>query len=130
MTDTNALLEQAKTLSAQNDEPKAQQILLQLLKSEPHNSAALYMLGGSYFCAAKYPEAAVIFEQLVLMFPDEGKASVGLYNALWHQGKATEAVTEIKRFLHAADPKVERDTIAAYLNIIETLSADHSKAAQ
>lgn len=128
MTDSTLLIEQAKTESAKKNEPKAQEILLDLLRKEPHNSTALYMLGGSYFCSDKLAEAVVIFEQLVLMFPGEGKASTGLYNALWQQGKATEAVTEIKRFLENADPKSERDTMAAYLQIIETLSADDSQA--
>lgn len=129
MTDINILLQQAKAESDQKNEAKAQQLLLDILRKEPHNSAALYMLGGSYFCDEKYPEASVIFEQLVLMFPDEGRASTGLYNALWKQSKATEAVTEIKRFLETADPKVERETVLSYLKIIETLSADDSQPA-
>ena len=124
-TDNNvALLEQAKAASAEQNEARVQGLLLDLLRSEPHNSSALYMLGGSYFCEEKYPEATVIFEQLVLMFPGEGKASTGLYNALWKQEKMTEAVTEIKRFLENADPKEEKDAIRAYLRIIETLSAN------
>jgi len=85
MSDTAELLEKAKNESANGNEPKVQEILLDLLRQEPHNTAALYMLGGSYFCSEKYAEAAVIFEQLVLMFPGEGKASTGLYNALWKQ---------------------------------------------
>lgn len=128
MTDNTALLEQAKAASDNNNEKKAQEILLDLLRKEPHNSAALYMLGGSYFCDEKFAEAMVIFEQLILMFPGEGKASTGLYNALWQQGKATEAVTEIKRFLENTDPKIERETVAAYLQVIETLSADETQA--
>ena len=86
------------------------------------------MLGGSYFCSNKHAEAAVIFEQLVLMFPGEGKASTGLYNALWQRGKATEAVIEIKRFLENADSNEERETIKGYLQLIETLSADETQA--
>jgi len=128
MTDNTELLEQAKKESANQNEPEAQKILLGLLRKEPHNTAALYMLGGSYFCSDKYAEAVVIFEQLVLMFPGEGKASTGLYNALWQQKKATEAITEIKRFIENADPKLERETITAYLQVIETLSADETKA--
>ena len=104
MTDTTQLLEQAQQQSAASNEPAVQKILLDLLRKEPCNTAALYMLGGSYFCSNKHAEAAVIFEQLVLMFPGEGKASTGLYNALWQQGKATEAVIEIKRFLENAGP--------------------------
>ena len=121
-------LEQAQQQSAASNEPGAQKILLDLLRKEPANTAALYMLGGSYFCSHKHAEAVIIFEQLVLMFPGEGKASTGLYNALWQRGKATEAVIEIKRFLENADPNKERETIKGYLQLIETLSADETQA--
>lgn len=124
MSDSEAMLLEAKAASDEKNEPRAQGILLELLRTEPHNSAALYMLGGSYFCEGKYPEAAVIFEQLVLMFPDDGKASTGLYNALWSQGKIMEAVTEIKRFFENADPAIEQDAIRNYKRIIETFSAE------
>ncbi len=128
MTATEELLHRARECSLCGDEPGAQQILVDLLHNDPHNSSALYMLGGSYYCSEKYPEAVVIFEQLVLMFPGDGKASTGLYNALWSLNKATEAVTEIRRFLETANPKLERDTILSYLQIIETLNADDSHA--
>lgn len=128
MTEITDLLAQAKAESDNQNEARAQEILLDILRQEPHNTAALYMLGGSYFCEKKHTEAAVIFEQLVLMFPGEGKASTGLYNALWAQQKATEAVTEIKRFLENANPKEEKETIVAYIRVIETLSADDQAA--
>ena len=128
MSDSEAMLLEAKAASDENNEPRAQGILLELLRAEPHNSPALYMLGGSYFCEGKYPEAAVIFEQLVLMFPGDGKASTGLYNALWSQGKVVEAVTEIKRFFENADPSIEQDAIRNYKRIIETLSAEDKSA--
>lgn len=128
MSDSEAMLLEAKAASDENNEPRAQGILLELLRAEPHNSAALYMLGGSYFCEGKYPEAAVIFEQLVLMFPGDGKASTGLYNALWSQGKVMEAVTEIKRFFENADPTIEQDAIRNYKRIIETLSVEDKSA--
>ncbi|MEQ9021900.1 MAG: hypothetical protein RLN82_03960 [Pseudomonadales bacterium] len=124
MSDSEAMLLEAKAASDEKNEPRAQGILLELLRTEPHNSAALYMLGGSYFCEGKYPEAVVIFEQLVLMFPGDGKASTGLYNALWSQGKIMEAVTEIKRFFENADPAIEQDAIRNYKRIIETFSAE------
>ena len=124
MSDSDAMLLEAKAASDENDESRAQGILLELLRAEPHNSAALYMLGGSYFCEKKYPEAAVVFEQLVLMFPGDGRASTGLYNALWNQGNVVEAVTEIKRFFENADPTLEQDALRNYKRIIETLSAD------
>lgn len=127
MTDNNQLLKEAKAASDDNNEAKAQGILLDLLRGDPHNSAALYMLGGSYFCEEKYAESQVIFEQLVLMFPGDGKASTGLYNSLWSQSKAEEAVGEIKRFFQNADPKIERDTLSTYVRIIETLSADDNQ---
>jgi len=124
MNDSDAMLLEAKAASDEKNEPRAQGILLELLRAEPHNSAALYMLGGSYFCEEKYPEAAVVFEQLVLMFPGDGKASTGLYTAQWSQGKHMEAVAEIKRFFENADPSMEQDAIRNYKRIIETFSAE------
>lgn len=128
MLDIEKQLELAKGFSDQSDEPKVQEVLVELLKQEPHCSPALFMLGGSYFCTQSFNEAAVIFEQLVLMFPGDGKASTGLYNARWQAGKVTEAVAEIKRFIQSADRETERETIDAYLRIIGTFSADETSA--
>ena len=118
MLDIEKQLELAKALSAKGDESQAQDMLVQLLKQEPHCAPALFMLGGSYFCTQSFNEAAVIFEQLVLMFPGDGKASTGLYNARWKAGKVTEAVEEIKRFIQSADRQAERETIEAYLRCL------------
>lgn len=128
MTEIEQKLELAKTHAARSEEQQAQEILLEVLKQEPHCSTALFMLGGSYFCSERYDEAAVIFEQLVLMHPTDGKASTGLYNARWQAGMQTEAVEEIKRFIQSADRSLEQETINAYLRIIETLSADDSRS--
>lgn len=126
MLDVDKQLLIAKGLSAQKDEKKVQEVLIALLQQEPHCSPALYMLGGSYFSTEKFAEAVVIFEQLVLMFPEDGKASTGLYNARWKSGQLTEAMEEIKRFLEHADPVAERQTVQAYLRIAETLSSENS----
>lgn len=117
----------AKRFSSEGSEAKAQDVLLELLSNEPHNSAGLFMLGGSYFCDEKYAESVVIFEQLVLMFPGDGKASTGLYNALWSLGRVTESLEEIKRFIQNADKVAERNTIETYLRIVETFSADENQ---
>lgn len=128
MSDFEEQLAQAKEFSAKNEEPQAQEILLEVLKKEPHCSPALFMLGGSYFCSKNYAEAAVIFEQLVLMYPGDGKASTGLYNARWQAGQVTEAIEEIKRFIQNSDRVAERETIEAYLRIVETFSVDDKQA--
>lgn len=127
MLDIEKQLELAQTYSAQGEEPKVQELLIALLQQEPHCSPALFMLGGSYFFTKNFNEAAVIFEQLVLMYPSDSKASTGLYNARWQAGKVTEAVEEIKRFIQAADREEERETIDAYLRIIGTFSADETQ---
>lgn len=117
----------AKKLSSEGSEAQAQEVLLELLSAEPHHSAALFMLGGSYYCDEKFSESVVIFEQLVLMFPGDGKASTGLYNALWNLGRVTESLEEIKRFIQNADRVAERSTIETYLRIVETFSADEDQ---
>jgi len=121
-------LERARELSAQGEEEQAQTLLLDVLREQPHSSAALSMLAGSYFCTEKYVEAIVLFEQLVLMFPSSGKASVGLYNSHWQSGQSMQALEEIKRFLQVADRKTEQETVSAYMRIIETLSADDAQS--
>ena len=116
-------LQQAKTLSSEAKEAEAQKILLEVLREEPHHLAALFMIGGSYFCTEKFAEAAIIFEQIVLMQPGDSNASTGLFNALWQQNKPVEALEEIKRFLETADRILERETVSSYLKIVDTLSA-------
>ena len=124
MSEIEKKLELARDFSSKKEEKKAQEILLEVLKQEPHCSPALFMLGGSYFCEENFNEAAVIFEQLVLMYPADGKASTGLYNALWQAGKTVDAVQEIKRFMENTDPVAERETVDAYMRIIETFAVD------
>ena len=124
MSNVVAQLERAQVLAEQGNESEVQHLLLNLLREQPHQQAALFMLGGSYYVSGKYAESAVIFEQLVTMLPGDGKVSTGLYNALWKQGKMVEAVTEIKRFFQTADRQSEKQTVDTYLKILETLSAD------
>lgn len=128
MSDTQALLEAAKQHAETGDEAAVQSTLIELLQQEPHDQTALRMLGGSFFVTEKYTEAAVIFEQLVLMLPTDGAASIGLHNTLWKLGRNTEAVEEIRRFFEVADRVLERDTLLAYRRIIETLSASEDGA--
>ena len=117
-------LNQARTLSEQGDEEGAQKLLLALLKEQPLDQAALLMLAGSYYLSTRYAESEILFGQLITMLPGDGKVSIGLYNALWQQGKVTEAVGEIKRFFQTADRRAEASTFSAYMKILETLSVD------
>lgn len=130
MSDLEKKLELARGYSDNKEESKAQEILLEILKQEPHCSPALFMLGGSYFCEQNFKEAIVVFEQLVLMYPADGKASTGLYNALWQSGQVVEAVQEIKRFMENTDPIAERETVEAYMRIIETFAVDDQQSMQ
>ncbi len=124
MSDKERSLEQARTLveSGKNDE--ARFCLLESLKKDPNNHAALLMLGGSYFTEEKYSEAEMVFERLILMEPGEGKFSIALFNTLWKSDRTEEALEEIKRFMSTADSVKEKETFDQYMDIMNSIADD------
>ena len=124
MSDKEKSLEQARSLieSGKNDE--ARFCLLESLKEDPNNHAALLMLGGSYFTEEKYSEAEMVFERLILMEPGEGKFSIALFNTLWKSDRTEEALEEIKRFMSTADPVKEKETFDQYMEITNSIADD------
>ncbi len=114
-------LEEAKSLLESNDSDKARVILLEVLKEEPNNQTVLMMLGGAYFYEKKFAEAEMVFERLVLAEPKLGQVSIALFNSLMAQGRHEEAVDEIRRFISAADPIVERETLEKYAEISKAI---------
>lgn len=115
-------LDQARTLLQTGKSEEARLQLLELLKQEPDNQAALLMLGGSYFGSEKYQEAEMVFERLILMEPGRGEFSIALFNTLWKQGRKDEALEEIKRFMVTADKVKEQATIQQYTSIIKDMA--------
>ncbi|MCH8263020.1 MAG: tetratricopeptide repeat protein [Proteobacteria bacterium] len=105
-----------------NDE--AQMYMLELLKEDPNNHAALLMLGGSYFVEEKYSESEMVFERLILMEPGEGRFSIALFNALLKAGRTEEALEEIWRFVLNADRAKEKATIDQYMKITNLIAED------
>ncbi len=124
MSDKEKSLEQARLFveSGKNDE--AQYCLLESLKEDSDNHAALLMLGGSYFVDEKYSEAEMVFERLILMEPGEGKFSIALFNTLWKSDRTEEALEEIKRFMSTADSVKEKETFDQYMEITNTIADD------
>ena len=86
----------AKSLLEGNDSDEARIVLLELLKDDANNQAALLMLGGIYFYEKKFAEAEMVFERLVLAEPGLGQVSIALFNTLMMQGRQEEAVEEIR----------------------------------
>ena len=115
------LLQKAKQFVDANQHDEARMCLLEVLKEEPSNKAALIILGGSYFSMEKYAEAEMVFERLILLEPGIGQFSIGLFNTLWRLNRQEEALEEIKRFLSHADQEVENDTIGQYIAIINQI---------
>ena len=115
------LLQKAKQFVDANQHDEARMCLLEVLKEEPSNKAALIILGGSYFSMEKYAEAEMVFERLILLEPGIGQFSIGLFNTLWRMKRQEEALEEIKRFLSHADQEVENDTIGQYIAIINQI---------
>lgn len=120
--DYTEILEKARTMleSGQNDE--ARMLLLEVLKEDPENQAALLILGGVYYVTERLSDAEMVFERLVLMQPGAGAVSIALFNTLWKLGRHQEALEEIKRFFSVADRDKEKETIAQYIAITEQLS--------
>jgi tetratricopeptide (TPR) repeat protein len=116
-------LSQARELTEAGKHDAARMCLLKLLEREPDNQAALIMLGGAYFSLAKYTEAEMVFERLILMAPGIGKYSIALFNTMWKLGRHEEALEEIKRFMNQADKQTEKETVAQYIAITKELGA-------
>ncbi|MFC1748262.1 tetratricopeptide repeat protein [Pseudomonadota bacterium] len=115
--DIDQILLQARTLTESGKDEDARMLLLELLKEEPNNKAALLMLGGAYFSLEKFQEAEMVFDRLVTMEPGTGKFSVALFNALWKMGREEDGLREVHRFLTTADKAEERETIEQYVAI-------------
>ncbi len=116
------ILAEARSLSEADRNDDARMLLLELLKEEPNNQAALLMLGGAYFCSDKFKEAEMIFERLVLAAPGVGEFSIALFNTLWKLERQEEGLEEIRRFLAVADKEQERETIDQYVAITKKLA--------
>ncbi len=123
-SDTEKKLAEARSLIDLGKNDEARFCLLELLKDDANNHAALLMLGGSYFTGGKYSEAEMVFERLVLMAQGEGKFSIALFNTLWKSGRTEEALEEIRRFLSIADSDKERETFDQYLQITNSIADD------
>ena len=108
--------------AGKNDE--ARMCILELLKEDPNNYAALLILGGSYFVEEKYSESEMVFERLILMEPGEGRFSIALFNTLWKVGRTEEALEEIRRFMSNADREKEKVTIDQYMKITNSIAED------
>lgn len=116
-SDINQTLQQARTLTESGKDEEARLLLLELLKEDPNNQAALLILGGAYFGLEKYQEAEMVFDRLVTMDPGTGKFSIALFNTLWKMGREEDGLREIHRFLKTADKAAERETIEQYIAI-------------
>lgn len=121
---TEQNLHKARRLSEAGHHEQSRMALLEILKDEPDNTAALMMLGGSYFTGEKYAEAEMVFERMVLLAPTTGQVSIALFNTLWKLERFEEALEEIKRFMKQADPVIEKETFDQYAEITRSLETD------
>ena len=79
------------------------------------------MLGGAYFVDENFREAKVVFERLVTIEPGSGQFSIALFNTLWRLQQTEEALDEIRRFMAVADKVTEKETLAQYLSVLESI---------
>lgn len=128
IVDAEKLLGQARTLTESGKKEEARMCLLNLLKDESENIAALLMLGGSYFESNDLKEAKLVFQQLIKIKPGIGLYSIALFNALWRLNETDEALEEIRRFILKADKVTEKDTIAQYLSTLRAIESNNQSA--
>jgi predicted Zn-dependent protease len=117
-------LEHARSLVKADKNEDARMCLLELLKQDANNHAALWMLGGSYFIDEKYSEAEIVFERLIIREPDAGKFSIALVNTPWKSDRTAEALEEIKRFMSTADAVKGKEAFDQYMKITDSIADD------
>lgn len=122
--DIEQTLRQARAFADTGNHNDARGLLLEVLTEDSDNQAALLMLGGEYFSAARYTEAEMVFERLILQSPEKGQFSIALFNTLWKMERHEEALEEIKRFLAIADQDEEAIIIKQYAEITKNISGD------
>ena len=122
--DIEQTLRQARAFADTGNSDDARSLLLEVLTEDPDNQAALLMLGGEYFTSAKYSEAEMVFERLILQSPGKGQFSIALFNTLWKMDRHEEALEEIKRFMAIADQDEEAEIIKQYAEITLQISGD------
>ena len=122
--DIEQTLRQARAFADTGNSDDARSLLLEVLTEDADNQAALLMLGGEYFKSAKYSEAEMVFERLILQLPGKGQFSIALFNTLWKMDRHEEALEEIKRFMAIADQDEEAEIIKQYAEITLQISGD------
>ncbi len=122
MSSIEERLAEAKSLLESGKGEAGRVALLEILREEPKQQAALMMLGGDYFACAKYAEAEMVFERLQQSLPGSGPVSIALFNTLMKQGRHEEAAAEIRRFIGVADREAERETLEQYMAISKALA--------
>ncbi|MDH5572652.1 MAG: tetratricopeptide repeat protein [Gammaproteobacteria bacterium] len=122
MSDIEERLRKAKALLEEGHGTEARIDLLELLKDDANNPAALLMLGGSYFYDKKFAEAEMVYQRLILAEPGSGMLSIALFNSLWNQNRYDEAAEEIRRFISVADKDQERETLEKYAEIVKAIA--------
>lgn len=119
--DIQQALNKARILAEAGNAEASRESLLEVLGQQPDNQTALIMLGGSYFVSEMLNEAEMVFERLVLLFPDYGKASIALFNTLWRLNRKEEALEEIRRFMQHANHEKEHETVQQYQAITQAI---------
>lgn len=122
MSDTKENLQNAKVMIEAGEVETARITLLEILKDEPNNSAALLMLAGAYFYAQMYAEAELVYKRLLEAEPGSGMLSIAMFNTLWKLERHADAAEEIRRFIAVADKVQERETIERYAEIVKTIA--------
>jgi cytochrome c-type biogenesis protein CcmH/NrfG len=73
--------------------------LLQTLKTNPNDFAALAKVGNIYYDAQQFPEAIQYYDRALRIKPENSDVRTDLGTALWYTGDADRAITEFQKAL-------------------------------
>ena len=99
MNELKGLFNKAIELAGQRDLIGAEQILNQILSSQPDEPNALRMLGSMKLAAKDFVLAADYLQKALQAAPDFATAQIELTQALHLSGDTTEALTSMRSFL-------------------------------
>jgi Flp pilus assembly protein TadD len=111
--DEERLFSAAQELSRNGDTRGVAEKLRELVRLRPDSALFAAVLANALNQLGEVDEAEQLFKTAVSMAPNSERFSLGLFHCLWGQGKETEALEEMKRFICRADSEEYRLILSA-----------------
>ena len=114
-SDKKQIILEASQMAGEGDYEEAQKLLFMLQEYHPNCSLVATLLANSYWNLGNLDSAIKYYERAVNIAPLMEKASLGLFNCLWEQGRKEQAMDEMKRFLTISDSETYREILKEIL---------------